>query len=819
MTEVAFDKNFPSYLSVGRYVAVREYAHLAVRMDLRSAIQEVGEACDNIRRTTDHARQKAQGMDIHSMMNRQESLCNSFMEDMNNQLYALGNDVKMQGVGNLFELTRGRRQDEDEDGRREDFEELVARLRSESADGFLEKMHIPEEARDKVGLAVHESGWCGLHDLVSDESSEFLQARCKGWYTPELDRRMERLKWTPEGQEINKKWEETRDVYYFRKNFERLMTMRPWTKRLYVRRFGEPVTERPVYPAVSVRMDASRGFKEREKALAEAKAKAKGFGRSFGKTLKKIPAKPILKLLPKVVGKREAPNDEVLDREERQAAILGGILGGFVLENRWEWIKNQLGFGSGTSSPGLVKEVEENDEHVRLLGDHVSGLEKETMKLRHQVTTEEMDERLILTYERVVSYLEEIKEQYRKIHRCLSTLVSTKRLSTAVVSPPEVYHQLTAIAQQLRGEGMELLMEEKQEVYEMETSYVLFENMTLAIFVHLPVGKLGGEKKLYRYIPTPFRFENRTELFMVDPPRELLASSTMDDGDQIELSAVDFEMCDSVRSTYYCPGRSRWSYDTRLSCLTALFRRDASVMKEKCPLTPIPHEDMSVQLDEKTFVLAIKEEEVFRFICNDQLVTSMKMSGLIRMEIPRDCVAEGEWMKLLPTHDLFYNVGKIKVVKVDPLGVVNGSASDWAMEKGDFSKGSGASAGPSVDDLMKNWKTHTVQEKQRLTFAGFVKRCLWGLLAVIISVAVGFVCLKGCAFWALGKKVWAVAARLKVLKAEAEAMASRMTEVIGHVSRLSSWMRGEVKDETVEEDRRSAEELPLQPRVAPRLGH
>ena len=63
-------------------MAVREYAHLSVRMDLRRAIQEVGEACDNIRRTTDHARQKAQGKDIHAMMNRQERLCNSFMEDM-----------------------------------------------------------------------------------------------------------------------------------------------------------------------------------------------------------------------------------------------------------------------------------------------------------------------------------------------------------------------------------------------------------------------------------------------------------------------------------------------------------------------------------------------------------------------------------------------------------------------------------------------------------------------------------------------------------------------------------------------------------------
>ena len=108
-----------------------------------------------------------------------------------------------------------------------------------------------------------------------------------------------------------------------------------------------------------------------------------------------------------------------------------------------------------------------------------------------------------------------------------------------------------------------------------------------------------------------------------------MASSAADDGNQLELSAVDFELCDNVRSTYYCPGRSCWSYDTRLSCLTALFRRDATIVREKCPLMPIPHEDMSVQLDEKTFVLAIKEEEVFRFKCDDQLVTSMKMSGLI----------------------------------------------------------------------------------------------------------------------------------------------------------------------------------------------
>ena len=188
------------------------------------------------------------------MMNRQERLCTSFMEDMHNQLFALGNEVKMQGVGNLFELTRGRRgPDEDGEERKESFEELVARLRSESTDGFLEKMYIPEEVRDKVGLAVHESGWCGLRDLVSDESSEFLQARCKGWYTPELAQWMLSLKWTPEGQEIYKIWDESHDVYYMRKNFERLMTMEPWTREQYVRQFGEPEKNCLLYTSPSPR--------------------------------------------------------------------------------------------------------------------------------------------------------------------------------------------------------------------------------------------------------------------------------------------------------------------------------------------------------------------------------------------------------------------------------------------------------------------------------------------------------------------------------------------------------------------------------------
>ena len=69
-------------------------------------------------------------------------------------------------------------------------------------------------------------------------------------------------------------------------------------------------------------------------------------------------------------------------------------------------------------------------------------------------------------------------------------------------------------------------------------------------------------------------------------------------------------------------------------------------------------------------------------------------------------------MKLIPTHNLFFNVGKIRVVKVLPLEMMNLNASDYAVNSGEFSMGGGES-GPSVEDLMKTWEVNETKEKQK----------------------------------------------------------------------------------------------------------
>ena len=81
-----------------------------------------------------------------------------------------------------------------------------------------------------------------------------------------------------------------------------------------------------------------------------------------------------------------------------------------------------------------------------------------------------------------------------------------------------MYTRLDAINEILKGSQQEILLEDFKDVYALETSYLLYDNLTLSIFLHLPTGSPVQELNLYRYLPTPFRFSNETPFFTVDPP-------------------------------------------------------------------------------------------------------------------------------------------------------------------------------------------------------------------------------------------------------------------------------------------------------------
>ena len=165
-------------------------------------------------------------MDIHAMMQRQERLCLSFAQEMYSQLYALGKEIHVRGIPDPFQMRRSKRKFGDVP---ETYSEMLRRRKEENYDLLLDGSRanvLKTAAAAKVVV-------CNLTNLLSNERSDYLQVRCGKWYLPELADKAHALQYTPVGLKIFEHWQETGNVYYLRRNYDRFMAMQPLTKEQY----------------------------------------------------------------------------------------------------------------------------------------------------------------------------------------------------------------------------------------------------------------------------------------------------------------------------------------------------------------------------------------------------------------------------------------------------------------------------------------------------------------------------------------------------------------------------------------------------------
>ena len=90
-------------------MAIEEYVHLTVNIDLGSAIEMIRRCCEMIQTTDFSVRKEAPGMDIAVLMRSQHGLCSPFSSRMYEQLYSLGREVNVKGMKNPFMIDRSKK--------------------------------------------------------------------------------------------------------------------------------------------------------------------------------------------------------------------------------------------------------------------------------------------------------------------------------------------------------------------------------------------------------------------------------------------------------------------------------------------------------------------------------------------------------------------------------------------------------------------------------------------------------------------------------------------------------------------------------------
>ena len=66
-------------------------------------------------------------------------------------------------------------------------------------------------------------------------------------------------------------------------------------------------------------------------------------------------------------------------------------------------------------------------------------------------------------------------------------------IRSILIDTSKMYEQLTLLTSKLRLQYKGLLLTDRTQVWEMDTSYLLYSNYSIVIFVHLPVGRLGED--------------------------------------------------------------------------------------------------------------------------------------------------------------------------------------------------------------------------------------------------------------------------------------------------------------------------------------
>ena len=301
----------------------------------------------------------------------------------------------------------------------------------------------------------------------------------------------------------------------------------------------------------------------------------------------------------------------------------------------------------------MVQAVNEDTRHIWILSDHVQWVERETKKMTTILGYTKNYKHLEDQYDRLVALKGETFDQYSYVYAGIDQMLISSKLNSALTHPPFVNKALTCLTQHLRKNPQDLLIADYKDLYLLDTFFVLFRNFSLDLYVHIPVGDHTSTMRLLEYLPTPILLSSHPQ-FSVEPYRIHLAVEDTQQTGYKELYGQDLRSCQVVKTSYFCPHQTVLGFDHGKSCLSAMYWGNEDVVRQTCPLKPIPHDEYFTQLSPTTFVLALSHPEMFRFSCGQSSVANLRLSGIVKITTPAGCIVSGSVLTLTHTSEVHF---------------------------------------------------------------------------------------------------------------------------------------------------------------------
>ena len=228
------------------------------------------------------------------------------------------------------------------------------------------------------------------------------------------------------------------------------------------------------------------------------------------------------------------------------------------------------------------------------------------------------------------------------------------RLAVNLLPYKTVIRLFEEINNRAKSLGYQPLIENANDLFQIDTSYLSAQDHQLMIIVHVPLVKEGHKYELLRYIPFPLSqtlAHNASITPKVD--KDLIAFRTKGGKTEYKIMRyADLEPCDKLGQNYRCDDRSILQTQLDDTCLGSLYHQNLPGVLAQCEFEITTQQEHVFELSNSNFLVSTHEPFHTTIECGPTS-RSVKIERLSQLNVQGGCQVQLRQHILRPELDLF----------------------------------------------------------------------------------------------------------------------------------------------------------------------
>lgn len=232
------------------------------------------------------------------------------------------------------------------------------------------------------------------------------------------------------------------------------------------------------------------------------------------------------------------------------------------------------------------------------------------------------------------------------------------RLSHTLLTYEVLEKLFNATVKSATAKGYKSLINRPSDLYQVETSFLVFPNRQIVLIVHVPMVKFGHSLSLYQYIPTKLSqtFLRNNSITPVVGEKDLIAVGMTNGVQEYKIFAQsDLLHCLTLSDTYLCDGRNILQTEFQDACLSSLFKQILDGVLSQCEFEVNPSKETVYALSHDEFIVS-SDVTIYTYVqCHDYSM-NIHVGPLSKVKIEQGCKVPLNHHLLIPTNEFFTNL-------------------------------------------------------------------------------------------------------------------------------------------------------------------